>query len=95
MTKLDSFNILNLIEKAYPLVTLKSETILAWMSKSESMEYNEVLKNVAQHIRMKPYPPTLKEITKANNDGTSHGWLDEYSIRHKQSKRCDYLADID
>lgn len=82
MTKIDTFKILNLIEKVYPLVTLKSETVLKWMANSGSMDYSIVLKKLAFHMRANPYPPTLKEIiANSINEGTYFEWLDEYSLR--------------
>lgn len=82
MTKIDTFKILNLIEKVYPLVTLKSETVLEWMTNSGSMDYSFVLKKLDLHMRTSPYPPTLKEII-ANSiyEGTYFEWLEEYSLR--------------
>ncbi|WP_213367754.1 hypothetical protein [Mesobacillus boroniphilus] len=82
MTKIDTYKVLNLIEKVYPLVTLKSETILSWMAKCESMDYSIVLKKLALHMRTNPYPPTLKEIiATSSNEGAYFEWLDEYSLR--------------
>jgi hypothetical protein len=82
MTKLDTIKILNLIEKVYPSVTFKSETILNWLTKCESMDYSMVLRKIALHMRDNPYPPTLKGmIGKSCLEGTYFEWLDEYSIR--------------
>jgi hypothetical protein len=82
MTKEDTLKILNLIENVYPLVTMKSETVLRWMAQCESMDYSLLLKNLALHMRKQPYPPALNELlANANNEVTKFHWLDEYSIR--------------
>lgn len=87
MTKLEALKVLNLIEKVYPLITLKSETILMWMAKCESMDYSKVLNNLAVHIRSNPFPPAVKEILgKSSNDGIHFEWLEEYSIRPEKTK---------
>ncbi|UYZ20115.1 hypothetical protein [Mesobacillus jeotgali] len=82
MTKEDTLKILNLIENVYPLVTMKSETVLRWMVQCESMDYSLLLKNLALHMRKQPYPPVLNELLEnANNEGANLEWLDEYSFR--------------
>jgi hypothetical protein len=86
MTKIEAFKVLNLIEKIYPLVILKSETILIWMAKSESMDYSKVLSKLAVHMRHSPYPPTLNNlIGQSGNECTYFLWLEEYSIRAKKT----------
>ena len=86
MTKLDTIKILNLIEKVYPSVTFKSEMILSWLVKCESMDYSIVLREIALHMRDNPYPPTLKGmLDKSCHEGTYFDWLDEYSIRPEKS----------
>lgn len=93
MTKTDTLKILNLIEKVYPLVTLKSETILRWMVKCGSMDYSIVIKKLALHMRDNPYPPTLKEIVgNSSDEGAYFEWLDEYTLRKKiRSQRFNNL----
>ncbi|MBT2692507.1 hypothetical protein [Bacillus sp. ISL-55] len=87
MTKIEALKVLNLIEKVYPLVTLKSETILMWMTKCESMDYSKVLNKLTLHIRSNPYPPVAQEILgKSCNEGIYFEWLDEYSIRTEKTK---------
>ncbi|MBT2661307.1 hypothetical protein [Bacillus sp. ISL-45] len=82
MTKEDTLKILYLIESVYPLVTIKSETVLRWMAKCESMDYSILLENLALHMRKQPYPPTLNGlIANANNEVTKLEWLNEYSFR--------------
>ncbi|WLR57016.1 hypothetical protein LC048_09165 [Mesobacillus subterraneus] len=82
MTKVEAFKILNLIEKVYPLVTLKSETILMWLANCESVDYGKVLNKLAVHIRSNPFPPTVQEIlAKPCNEGKYIEWEEEYSIR--------------
>jgi hypothetical protein len=81
MTKLDTIKILNLIEKVYPSVTFKSETILNWLAKCGSMDYSMVLRKIALHMRDNPYPPTLLGMIGESCKGTYFEWLDEYSIR--------------
>ena len=82
MTKEDTLKILNLIERVYPLVTMKSETVLRWMSHCESMDCSILLKKLALHVRKLPYPPTLEElIGKSNNQGSNSEWMAEYSLR--------------
>ncbi|MBT2683464.1 hypothetical protein [Bacillus sp. ISL-37] len=87
MTKTDTFKVLNLIEKVYPLVTLKSETIILWLARCESMDYTMVLNKLAVHIRRNPFPPTVQEILgKSCNEGIYFEWLEEYSIRPEKTK---------
>ncbi|WP_102262941.1 hypothetical protein [Mesobacillus jeotgali] len=87
MTKVEAFRVLNLIEKVYPLVTLKSETILMWMAQCRSMDYRKVLNKLAVHIRINPYPPTVEEILgRVCNQGIYFEWLEEYSIRPEVTK---------
>jgi hypothetical protein len=82
MTKLDTFKLLNLIERVYPHVILKSETVQRWMASCEMMDYGLVLKKLALHMRENPYPPTLEEIlAKSSGNGIYLDWMDEYSIR--------------
>ncbi|WP_041965359.1 replicative helicase loader/inhibitor [Mesobacillus selenatarsenatis] len=91
MTKIEALKVLNLIENCYPLVTLKSETILMWMAKCESLDYSKVLNKLAIHIRSNPYPPTVQEILERScNEGKYFEWLEEYSIRIKKTK--DFVA---
>ncbi|MFT9597770.1 hypothetical protein [Mesobacillus sp.] len=91
MTKIEAIKILNLIEKLYPLVTFKSETIIMWLAKCEAMDYSKVLKKLAVHIRSNPYPPTIQEILgKSCNRGIYFEWLEEYSIRPEKTK--DFVA---
>lgn len=82
MTKDDTLKILHLIEKVYPLVTMKSETVLKWMARCESMDYSIFFKKLSVHLRKQPYPPTLEElIGKSNNEGGNLEWLAEYSLK--------------
>ena len=91
MTKIEAFRVLNLIEKVYPLVILKSETIIMCMAKCESMDYCKVLNKLAVHIRSNPYPPTAEEILgRVCNQGIYFEWLEEYSIRPEVTK--DFVA---
>lgn len=91
MTKIEALKVLNLIENVYPLVTLKSETILMWMAKCESMDYSKVLNKLAVHIRSNPFPPTVQEILgKSCKEGIYFEWLEEYSIRPEKTK--DFVA---
>lgn len=82
MTKEDTLKIMILIENVYPLVSMKSETVLKWMAQCESLDYSLLLKNLALHMRKQPYPPALNELLEnANNEGTNFEWLEEYSFR--------------
>lgn len=82
MTKLDTFKILNLIETGYPLVTLKDDTVLKWLTSCELMDYSSVLKKLILHMRRNPYPPALEDILgDSSGNGTYFEWMDEYSIR--------------
>lgn len=82
MTKLDAFKLLNLIERVYPLVIIKGDTVQRWMASCEMMDYGLVFKKLALHMRENPYPPTLEEIlvSSCGNDNYFN-WTDEYSIR--------------
>jgi hypothetical protein len=82
VTKEESLKLLALIEYIYPVVIVKSETILALMSICDSLKYNFTVDNLVKHIKVSPYPPTLTEmIDGAGKDRTSVGWMKEYSIR--------------
>ncbi|WP_144480728.1 hypothetical protein [Cytobacillus oceanisediminis] len=88
VTKEESLKLLALIEYIYPVVTVKSETILAWMSICDSLKYNFTFENLVKHIRVNPYPPTLTEmIDGTGNDRTSFGWVKEYSIRDQKRNK--------
>ncbi|MBT2680934.1 hypothetical protein J7E38_18240 [Bacillus sp. ISL-35] len=82
MTKEEALKLMALIEYIYPVVTVKSESILIWMSICVSLKYSFTFENLVKHIRGNPYPPTLTELI----DGTgknrlSFDWLKEYSIK--------------
>ena len=82
MTKLDAFKLLNLIERVYPLVIIKGDTVQRWMASCEMMDYGLVLKKLVLHMREKPYPPTFDEILiNSSGNGSYFVWMDEYSIR--------------
>lgn len=85
VTKEESLKLLALIEHIYPMVTVKSETIILWMSICVSLNYSFTLKNLVKHIRVNPYPPTLTEmIDGTGKDRTSFGWMKEYSTRDQK-----------
>lgn len=84
MTKEETFKILVLIERLYPVVTVNSETVLIWMSHCVSLDFNLTLENLFKHKKQNPFPPTLAQVSgSTGNDRKSLEWTVEYSIRNQ------------
>ncbi len=82
MTKEETFKILVLIERLYPVVTVNSETVLNWMSHCVSLEFNLTFENLFKHKKQNPYPPTLAQVIgSTGNDRKSLDWMVEYTIK--------------
>ncbi|CEG27274.1 replicative helicase loader/inhibitor [Bacillus sp. B-jedd] len=62
MEKQELIKILVLIESVYPDFTVKNETVEDWFAVCRDMDYSQVLKNLACHMRRSPYPPLMAEI---------------------------------
>jgi len=62
MEKHELMKILVLIESVYPDFTVKNETVEDWFALCRNMDYPQVLKNLASHMRKCPYPPLMAEI---------------------------------
>lgn len=85
MDKQDALKVLIFIEKLYPLIMIKSETVVSWLKDCKSIDYDEVMTLLRLHKKTSPYPPTMKELAKTRlseviRDGED--WLSEYSIRN-------------
>ncbi len=85
MTKNEALKCLAIIEHIYPGVSVKSETVLMWISCCASLEYTFLYENLIKHIRKEPYPPMMAEILNGTvNKDIYFGWLEEYSIRDQK-----------
>lgn len=85
MEKEEALKVLVLIERIYPLIIIKSETVLRWLEISNKVEYQGVMSTLHIHMKINPYPPTMRQLAKSQlsvDELDSEGWLSEYSVRN-------------
>ena len=85
MTKEEVFKILAMIESIYSFCMAKDETVTKWFEFCSSLEYEEVMKRLKNHIRRSPYPPVIADFAVfphhySDNYHYLH-WMKEYSIK--------------
>lgn len=62
MEKTEIYQILKMIESAYPQFKICDDTVIFWMNQCRDMEYSFVRKRLHAHIVKSPYPPVIADI---------------------------------
>ncbi|MFE8699582.1 hypothetical protein ACFYKX_02975 [Cytobacillus sp. FJAT-54145] len=86
MTKKEAFDLLTLIEIVYSYWVMKSEAVSNWLKLCESMDHEDVKRNLLNHVKHSPYPPLLEEIA-VFKEGSIY-LLDGIDDHQNPSSRC-------
>lgn len=68
MEKTEIYQILNIIESAYPQMKICDDTLIFWMNQCRDMDYQLARKKLDAHILKSAYPPVIAEIAAYKND---------------------------
>jgi hypothetical protein len=81
LTRQEAFSLMVLIEKVYPMFTLRDELVDYWFQTCEELDYETTRKNIHDRIGQSPYPPVLSEIAGEYSGWSLTNWEDHYIIK--------------
>ncbi len=92
MTKSEVFEILHTINAAYSRFEVTDDRVVLWSEMLQGMDFEKVMNRLKQHIKERPFPPTIAEISvysaPKNDFLERHAqWLQEGAERIERDKQ--------